>query len=214
MQQLLVYSDSLTWGIIPGTRKRLPFDQRWPGVMENALNAGGGRLRVIEDCLNGRRTVWDDPYKPGRNGLAGLAQRIEINSPLALVIIALGTNDFQSMHQHNAWQSSQGIAALVGAIRGAPIEPGMSVPPILVVAPPLLQTPKGPIAPKFAGGELRCVGLPAAYAAVCQELDCHYFDANTVTASSKVDGVHLDAPQHQALGQALAKAVGPLLKSS
>jgi len=38
MKQILVYSDSLTWGIIPLTRKRLSFDDRWPGVMENALN--------------------------------------------------------------------------------------------------------------------------------------------------------------------------------
>ncbi len=26
MQQVLVYSDSLSWGIVPTTRKRLPFD--------------------------------------------------------------------------------------------------------------------------------------------------------------------------------------------
>jgi lysophospholipase L1-like esterase len=110
LQHILVYSDSLSWGIIPGTRNRLAFDQRWPGVMENALIASGNRARVIEDCLNGRRTVWDDPFKPGRNGQNGLAQRIEIHSPLSLVILLLGTNDFQSVHQHNAWQSSQGIA--------------------------------------------------------------------------------------------------------
>ena len=36
-KQILVYSDSLTWGIIPGTRQRFPFATRWPGVMENAL---------------------------------------------------------------------------------------------------------------------------------------------------------------------------------
>jgi len=102
MHQILVYSDSLSWGIIPATRQRLSFDERWPGVMENTLSASGNRIRVIEDCLNGRRTVWDDPYKPGRNGLAGLAQRIEIHSPLTLVILMLGTNDFQSMHAHNA----------------------------------------------------------------------------------------------------------------
>ena len=83
MHQILIYSDSLSWGIIPTTRQRLPFDQRWPGVMENMLLSSGERVRVIEDCLNGRRTVWDDPYKPGRNGLVGLAQRIEIHSPLA-----------------------------------------------------------------------------------------------------------------------------------
>ena len=131
MQHILVYSDSLSWGIVPSTRKRLAFDERWPGVMENQLVAAGNRVRVIEDCLNGRRTVWDDPFKPGRNGLQGLAQRIEIHSPLALVILALGTNDFQSMHPHNAWHASQGIAALVTAIRQAPIEPGMPVPPIV-----------------------------------------------------------------------------------
>src|SRR5689334_23191081 len=102
MQHILVYSDSLSWGIIPTTRNRLPFDQRWPGVMEIELNAMGNKVRVIEDCLNGRRTAWDDPFKPGRNGLQGLAQRIEIHSPLALVVLMLGANDFQSMHPHNA----------------------------------------------------------------------------------------------------------------
>lgn len=211
MLQILVYSDSLSWGIIPDTRQRLPFDRRWPGVMENLLSASGKRIRVIEDCLNGRRTVWDDPYKPGRNGLVGLAQRIEIHSPLALVVLMLGTNDFQSMHEHNAWHSSQGIAALVSAIRGAPIEPGMPVPPVLVVAPPPIRTPKGPIAPKFAGGESKCVGLAAAYETVCRETDCHFFDSGTVVTSSIVDGVHLDAGQHTALGKALAAAVAPLL---
>jgi lysophospholipase L1-like esterase len=211
MEQILVYSDSLSWGIVPLTRKRLPFDARWPGVMENRLNAKGAAVRVIEDCLNGRRTVWEDPYKPGRNGLAGLAQRIEIHSPLALVILALGTNDFQSMHPHNAWHSGQGVAALVTAIRGAPIEPGMPVPPVLILAPPPIRDPRGPIAPKFAGAEAKCAGLAEEYRKVCAELGCRFFDAATVTSSSRVDGVHLDADQHLALGEAMAGAVRPLL---
>lgn len=210
MRHVLVYSESLSWGIIPLTRQRLPFEQRWPGVMELALTADGHKVRVIEDCLNGRRTVWEDPYKPGRNGLQGLAQRIEIHSPLSLVILMLGTNDFQSMHPHNAWHAAQGIAALVTEIRTAPIEPGMPVPPVLVVAPPPILAPKGPIAPKFAGGEGKCAGLAEAYAQVCQEVGCHFFDAGTVVTSSKVDGVHLDAEQHLVLGQAMAKNVARL----
>lgn len=214
MRQILVYADSLSWGIIPTTRRRLPFDQRWPGVMEIALNAAGQPVRVIEDCLNGRRTVWDDPYKPGRNGLEGLAQRIEIHSPLDLVVLMLGTNDFQSMHDHKAWHSSQGLAALIGAIRQAPIEPGMPVPPILAVVPPPLQTPRGPIAPKFADGERKCVGLAEAYAEVCTAMACHYFDAASVTTSSVVDGVHLDADQHGILGKALSCVVSDLLSTS
>jgi lysophospholipase L1-like esterase len=212
MQHILVYADSLSWGIVPTTRQRLAFDQRWPGVMENTLVAKGQRVRVIEDCLNGRRTVWDDPFKPGRNGLEGLAQRIEIHSPLALVILMLGTNDFQSMHPHNAWHASQGIQALVTAIRTAPIEPGMPVPQILVVVPPAITTPKGPIAPKFEGGEHKCVGLAEAYRQVCADMGCHYFDAATVTTSSPVDGVHLDADQHLTLGKALSQVVEALLE--
>ncbi|MCA9195372.1 MAG: hypothetical protein KDB03_26555 [Planctomycetales bacterium] len=37
MDQILVYGDSLSWGIIPGTRERLPFSKRWPGVLEAEL---------------------------------------------------------------------------------------------------------------------------------------------------------------------------------
>jgi len=211
VQDILVYADSLSWGIIPLTRQRLPFEARWPGVMEAILNAEGRDVRVHEDCLNGRRTVWEDPYKPGRNGLQGLAQRIEIHSPLALVVLMLGTNDFQSMHPHNAWHAAQGIVALVDAIRQAPIEPGMPVPPVLVATPPPIRTPKGPIANKFVGGEEKCVGLAEAYREVADSLDCAFFDASTVTTSSRVDGVHLDADQHATLGEAMAKAAGPLL---
>ena len=211
MNQILVYADSLSWGIIPTTRRRLRFDQRWPGVMENALISTGKKVRVIEDCLNGRRTVWDDPFNRGRNGLVGLEQRIEIHSPLDLVILMLGTNDFQSMHQHNAWHASQGIRVLVSAIRNAPIEPDMPVPPILVVVPPALQQPKGPIAQKFEGAEKKCVGLAAAYELICRETGCHFFDAGSVTESSHVDGVHLDCDQHLVLGLAISHVVASLL---
>ena len=210
MLQVLVYSDSLSWGIVPTTRRRLPFDARWPGVMEIALTGQGHSVRIIEDCLNGRRTVWEDPFKPGRNGLVGLAQRIEINSPLSLVMLMLGTNDFQSMHPHTAWHAAQGIAALVNAIRQAPIEPGMPVPPIVVIAPPPILVPQGPIAPKFTGAGDRSAGLAEAYRGIATELGCHYFDAGSVIAASPADGIHLDADQHQRLGNTLAGFVGAL----
>lgn len=214
MQQVLVYADSLTWGIIPDTRRRLPFEQRWPGVLEGKLSGAGLRVRVLEDCLNGRRTVWEDPFKAGRNGLQGLQQRIEIHSPLSLVILMLGTNDLQYCHPYNdGWAAGQGIAALVREIRIAPVEPGMPVPPVLIVCPPRLTTPTGLIAEKFKGAETRCAGMAEAYREVAAALGCHYFDSNTVITSSRVDGVHLDAEQHGTLGTAMAGVVGPILEA-
>ncbi len=211
MHQILVYADSLSWGIIPDTRSRFRFDQRWPGIVELELQKNGMPVRLIEDCLNGRRTVWNDPFKPGRNGLEGLDQRIEINSPLSLVVVFLGTNDFQSMHNFNAWQSSQGLAAIVASIRRAPIEPGMPIPPILLIAPPPIQKAKGRIAPKFQGAEKKAVGLASAIQDVAQELSCHFFDAGSVTATSRIDGVHLDEDQHLAIGKALAIEIMAIL---
>jgi lysophospholipase L1-like esterase len=211
MQQILVYADSLSWGIVPLTRKRLDFEQRWPGVLEIALHKAGKKVRVIEDCLNGRRTMYDDPIKAGRNGLQGLQQRIEVNSPLAMVLLMLGTNDFQVNHDHTAEDAVCGMRQLIRSIRTAPIEPGMPIPDILVIAPPVIQTPQGDIAAKFKGADRKCIGLAAAYEKLAQQENCCYFDAGAVTASSRLDGVHLDADQHQTLGLALADYLSSLL---
>ena len=207
MNQILVYSDSLTWGIIPDTRERLPFKKRWPGVFENTLNGLGKNIRVIENCLNGRRTTWRDPFKEGRDGSQGLAQVIEMYSPLKLVILMLGSNDFQCTHENNAWLSSQGTAKLIQIIRQASIEPGMPIPEIMIIAPPPIIKPKGVIAHKFEGAEKRCIGLASALENVAKEYSAHFFNAGSVTEASVVDGIHLDENQHQTLGKAIAYAV-------
>ncbi len=207
MKHILIYADSLSWGIIPNTRQRLPFTARWPGVLELHCAAQGLPVRVEENCLNGRRTVWADPLKDGRDGAQGLAQVIEMHAPLDVVILMLGTNDFQASHQNNAWLSSQGIAKLINIIRQAPIEPGMPQAQIVVVAPPKMQEARANMRDKFAGGEHKSEGLAAAFAQVAQEQAVHFFDANRVITTSAVDGVHLDQDQHLILGQAVANFV-------
>lgn len=198
MDQILVYSDNLTWGIIPEIRRRLPFDKRWPGVCEQFLTGLGVHVRIIENGLNGRRTAWDDPFKPGRDGSQGLAQVIEMHSRLKLVILMLGTNDFQRSHDHNAWLSAQGSARLSQIIRQAPIEPD-----ILLVAPPRIIAPKK-----------RCSGHAQELETIARVLGTFYFDAATVTEASVVDGIHLDESQHQVLGQAIGKQVQQMMHAT
>lgn len=211
MKHILVYSDSISWGIIPLTRNRLAFDQRWPGILEINLNKLDKNVRVIEDCLNGRRTIYNDPIRPGRNGLLGLAQRIEVNSPLELIILMLGTNDFQVNHNHEAIDAAKGMKVLIKTIRETQLEPGMKVPKILVIAPPAILEPKGDIAIKFQGGEKKCIGLAEAYKKLCIEEKCEFFDAGKVTTSSVVDGVHFDLDQHFIFGNAISDFVGKLI---
>jgi len=214
MKQILVYADSLSWGIIPMSRNRFAFHQRWPGILELNLKSQGEDVRVIEDCLNGRRTIYEDPIKPGRNGLIGLGQRIEVNSPLSLVILMLGTNDFQANHNHTVADAKNGMRTLINEIRSATLEPGMNMPEILVIAPPPILEPKGEIAAKFKDAEKKCIGLAKAYQDLCEEMVCQFFDAASVTSSSKVDGVHFDIEQHLAFGNAITKFISAKLSST
>ena len=95
-----------------------------------------------------------------------------------------------------------------------PIEPGMPVPTVLVVAPPPLVNPRGAIAAKFRNADRKCGGMAEAFAAVSEREGCAFFDAGTVTSTSPVDGVHLDADQHLLLGRALAPFVAGILARS
>ncbi len=87
-KNILCYGDSNTWGYIPARNGlRFPAHVRWPGVMAQALGDG---YRVIEEGLNGRTTVHDDPLSPAveRNGLKTLGTIFDSHRPLDLAIIA------------------------------------------------------------------------------------------------------------------------------
>ena len=81
--------------------------------------------------------------------------------------------------QHNAWLSGQGMAKLIQIIRQAPVEPGIPMPEILVVAPPPIVQPKGVIASKFEGSEKRCVGLPEELEKVAEEQGAYFLMPGT-----------------------------------
>jgi len=130
-----------------------------------------------------------------------------MHSPLKLVILMLGANDFQCTHDNNAWLSAQGVGKLIDIIRQAPIEPTMPTPEIMVIAPPAIINPKGAISNKFAGAEKRCIGLLSELKKIAQERKTLFFDAGQITDASIVDGIHLDEDQHLLLGKAIAHAL-------
>jgi lysophospholipase L1-like esterase len=181
--------------------------------METQLGDNGFDVRVIENCLSGRRTVWEDPFRPGRNGAIGLQEAIEINSPLSLVIIALGLNDFYNTNCVRTWASAQGIAKLIDIVSSVPDEAAQPRPEILIVAPPPITARTGVYGERFDGAVERSHGLSDAYRSVAEAKGVHSFDLGSVTTASVVDGVHLDEVQHALVATALAAVAGRILKS-
>ena len=135
MPVIVAFGDSNTWGFDPAGGGRMAPDVRWTGVMRAML---GVEFTVIEEGLNGRTTVFDDPIEPNRRGLDYLPPCLRSHAPLDLLIIGLGCNDMKARFNASPSMIAAGVERLVMTARAEPVGPGGQPPKILIVAPPPL----------------------------------------------------------------------------
>lgn len=203
-KRIMVFGDSNSWGYIAGTNaERFDAQVRWPRVLQRELGDG---FQVLEEALNGRTTVWDDPLKPDRNGRRHLPMLLESHHPLDLVIIKLGVNDLKSHFGLTAAEVALGVAALVEIVNQSP-----TAPPTLVVCPTQPVETESILRVKFAGAVQRSANLGSAFREVLAPLGVPLVDTNEVAVASPIDGVHLDAEAHHAIGQQVANKVKQIL---
>jgi len=205
LKHILCYGDSNTWGFIAATEaQRYPFEVRIPGIIQAALGEG---YRVIEESLNGRMTMFEDPVNPDRNGLKQLPVILVSHKPLDMITIMLGTNDMKSYMHLNAADSRFGVAATVDLIRNSDCGTANSGPKILVIAPPaIIDTPSGYA--HLSDDAIKNSGEFARfYADVAKEKECLFLDAAAVVDTPRTDGVHIDEQGHLKLGQAMAEII-------
>jgi lysophospholipase L1-like esterase len=186
-------------------------DLRWTGVLSRELPGG---YTVIEEGLNGRTTVFDDPIEGAyKNGRAHLETCLESHMPLDLVILMLGTNDLKSRFGVTAADVAMGAGALIEEIRRPRLARARTggVPDILLIAPPPLG-PQSVLADLFAGGVEKSREFSIHFEQVAQLKGCHFLNAGDHVVSSPVDGAHLEAEQHAKLGTAVARCVLDILE--
>ena len=215
-KRIMVFGDSNSWGwvpqeaIVPTTR----YDAatRWPGVMAKAL---GDDYLVIEESLSARTAASDDLSLgisgAGLNGLDYLPAALATHMPLDLVVIMLGTNDVKPGFSQTPLDISLDILQLASEVRKSS-GVATSYPPakVLIVAPP----PLGKIAdidwlqalfPEAS--VIKSAELPAVLGPLTTAAGFGFIDAGTVARIDGVDGVHMSAEQHTAIGNAVAASV-------
>jgi lysophospholipase L1-like esterase len=200
MISLLCYGDSNTWGSTPGTGERYSHDVRWPGVLQEEL---GPQFHVIEEGLNGRTTVWDDPIEGHKNGRAYLMPCLQSHQPLDLVILMLGTNDLKLRFSVSARDIAKGIGVLLKDIQYSGAGLNGTAPPVLLIAPPPLK-PLTDKAESFEGGEEKSTLLADYYAGIALEWAADFLDAGKVIESSAIDGLHFEPEAHRKLALEIA----------
>jgi lysophospholipase L1-like esterase len=207
MAVIVAFGDSNTWGYDPATGTRFAPDIRWTGVMASALGPGH---RVIEEGLNGRTSVFDDPIEPGRRGADYLAPCLRSHAPLNLIIIALGCNDMKARFNVSAGEIAQGVEKLVALAQAETAAQGGGAR-VLLVAPPPVAKLTG-FAEVFRGAEAKSRELAARYAEVAERRGVGFVDAGQFIRCSDLDGIHYEAGQHAILGHAMAEAVRIVLE--
>jgi lysophospholipase L1-like esterase len=200
MKTVLCYGDSNTWGYSPIDGTRYARDVRWPGVLRKELGEG---YLVIEEGLNGRTTVWDDPIEGYKNGKEYLIPCLETHKPIDLVIILLGTNDLKMRFSVSAFDIANGAGVLVDIVKKSATGPDGGAPLVLLLAPPPVARLTD-FAEMFEGAKPKSERFAAHYWRVAQEKGCAFMDTGQVIVSSDLDGIHFEPGEHRKLGMAVA----------
>ena len=212
MKTILCYGDSNTWGYSPSTQDRYGRDERWGGVLRNALGEG---YLVIEEGLNGRTTVWDDPVEGiHKNGKTYLTPCLESHQPIDLVVILLGTNDLKQRFGVGTSDIAKGAGVLVQIVQKSETGPNGAAPQVLLLAPPPTAELAGTdFAEMFKGAEEKSKNLSREFRLIAGDLGCEFLDTADVIISSQIDAIHLDAEEHDKLGQAVAARVREIFEA-
>lgn len=210
MKNVLCFGDSLTWGFDAQTGGRHRLQDRWPSSLANSI---GSDVHVVAEGLNGRTTAFDDHTGDcDRNGARILPTLLASHEPLDLVIIMLGTNDLKEVIVRTANGSTMGLKRVVSTIRRHDWRETGADPDILIVCPPRFSdTANTDISAMFPDGHGQSRMLPTLLSDLADQLNCGFFDANSVCETTKIDGIHMDAKNTKDLGEGLASTVKLML---
>ena len=195
MKQLLCFGDSNTWGLIPKTTDRYSWGVRWTSILQDKLYERN--IRVLEEGLCGRTTVYDDAYRKNRNGLESLPEILETSYPIDAAIIMLGTNDCKSYYKSNPFKIAKGLSLCVDELLKH-----ISPDKILIVSPILLgnEVWKEEYDPEFDTNSVEIAhNLFGEYKKVADEKGTSLISAADYVQPSDADQEHLTEDGHKIL---------------
>lgn len=199
MKTVLAFGDSNTWGLIPGTNRRYSFSERWTGLVQQK----GKNLRIIEEGLCGRTTVFEDRRRKNRKGIDLLPTLIEAQSPLDGAIIMLGTNDCKAYFEPTPEKIGEGISRCLDELQ-------KFLPPkkILLVSPISLGEdvwlPEKD--PEFDKNSVEVSRkLKEVYSNIARKRGIEFLAASDYALPSEIDCEHLSPDSHKALSEVILK---------
>lgn len=197
MKSVLAFGDSNTWGLIPGTKQRYPWEIRWTGVLQNTCIS----VHIIEEGLCGRTTAFEDVLRPGRKGASALPMILASQSPLDAAIVMLGTNDCKSVYSVSAETIGEGVELCLDEIQKY-----IPLSSVLLVSPILLGEDvwKPDKDPDFDRKSVEvCQQLKDIYHQIAKDRGTAFLAASDYVYADDVDSEHMNEDGHRILASVL-----------
>ena len=196
---ILCFGDSNTYGYKPDGTGRFDENTRWTQILQKKLGSG---YRIIEEGLCGRTTVFQDELREGRRGLDLIGVTVEMQNPLDLMILMLGTNDCKTRYGASAAVIARGLDQVIRKARKSSSRPF----DILVVSP--IHLGKGVGEPDFdpefnETSEAVSRNLASEYRKVALQNHADFLNAADFASPSATDREHLNEAGHAALAEAI-----------
>lgn len=210
MKSVVCFGDSNTYGHNPLNGERLPESVRWPCLLQNLL---GDEFKVIEEGLNGRTTVFDDPNDDWKNGVDYIKGILCTHRPVDYLVIMLGTNDMKTVYNASVEEIAAGLKEIVKRAENVMEVKQGYVPKILIVSPPEISEDilTGPFKDSFDRVSIeKSKRLAYQYKQVADRFGCGFLDAKQYIKPSVEDGIHLGPDGHKGLAEAVCQAIKEL----
>lgn len=207
MKSVVCFGDSNTYGHDPATMERHPDTVRWPCLLQGLL---GDEFKIIEEGLNGRTTVFDDPNDDWKNGVDYIKGILCTHRPVDYLVIMLGTNDMKNVYNASLEEIAEGLKEIIKRSESVMELKQGYVPKILIVSPPEIipEILTGPFNDSFDESSIeKSKHIALHYKKVADRFGCDFIDSKLYIKPSVVDGLHLDAEGHKGLAEIVAKAI-------
>ena len=208
-KRIFCFGDSNTWGYIPKTGMRYPYEKRWTGILQKML---GDKTIVLEEGLNSRTTNIDDPMHEGKNGKTVLIPLLLHHNPIDIVILFLGTNDMKQRFHRTPDRIAQGIKSLLLDIQLHARTFSDEQSQVLLICPPIIDESVSGVAEKYLGAEEKSTQLPQMYEKLSQKYKTLYLNLQEFVKPSKKDGYHLEEDAHMNVAKRILRIIRCLPK--
>ncbi len=207
MKQILAFGDSNTWGLVPGSHphERYPWGVRWTSLLQEKAED----IRVAEEGLCGRTTVFEDGLRPGRKGVTSLNPLLESHYPIDGAILMLGTNDCKTFYNASSYVIGKGIERCLDIL-----EKYVDPENILLISPMALGEDvwRPEKDPEFNGNSVvTSKELKQVYQDIAKRRGTAFLAASDVVTASTIDDEHMDEEGHRIFAEAVYKKLEPII---